>query len=130
MKVKNAMNIEPTKSELEVLQVLWKHGPSTVRFVNDCLNEQKKAVQYTSTLKIMQIMADKKLVTRDETQMKHIYKPVPEEKATKTYLLKRFVDTIYQGSASTLLMQLIGNQKTSKQELEAIKELVKKLDTK
>jgi predicted transcriptional regulator len=63
---------EPTKSELEILQVLWKHGPSTVRFVNDQLNEQKREVQYTSTLKLMQIMTEKGLVYRDESQMKHV----------------------------------------------------------
>lgn len=60
-KVKNdsgGQRPEPTKSELEILQVLWKHGPSTVRFVNDSLNEQKRAVQYTSTLKLMQIMTE------------------------------------------------------------------------
>lgn len=120
-------SIEPTKSELEILQVLWKHGPSTVRFVNDCLNEEKRAVQYTSTLKLMQIMVDKKLLTRDESQMKHIYIPAVEEQVTKSFLLDRFVETMYNGSASSLLMQLLGNKKTSKKELEAIKELVKKL---
>ncbi|NCI50864.1 BlaI/MecI/CopY family transcriptional regulator [Sediminibacterium roseum] len=129
MKEENT-SIEPTKSELEILQVLWEHGPSTVRFVNDCLNEQKRAVQYTSTLKLMQIMVDKKLLTRDESQMKHIYIPAAEEAVTKSFLLERFVDTMYKGSASSLLMQLLGNKKTSKKELEAIKELVKKLDKK
>jgi BlaI family penicillinase repressor len=123
-------SIEPTKSELEILQVLWEHGPSTVRFVNDSLNEEKRAVQYTSTLKLMQIMVDKKLLTRDESQMKHIYIPAAEEQVTKGFLLERFVDTLYKGSASSLLMQLLGNKKTSKKELEAIKELVKKLDKK
>ncbi|MES2329343.1 MAG: BlaI/MecI/CopY family transcriptional regulator [Bacteroidota bacterium] len=127
MKEHNTPGIEPTKSELEILQVLWEHGPSTVRFVNDSLNEQKRAVQYTSTLKLMQIMVDKKLLTRDESQMKHIYIPAAEEQVTKNYLLERFVDTMYNGSASSLLMQLLGNKKTSKKELEAIKELVKKL---
>jgi len=130
MKEQNGSTIEPTKSELEILQVLWQNGPSTVRFVNDCLNEQKRAVQYTSTLKLMQIMVDKKLLTRDESQMKHIYISAAEEQVTKNFLLERFVDTIYNGSASSLLMQLLGNKKTSKKELEAIKELVKKLDKK
>jgi len=130
MKEEKTQNIEPTKSELEILQVLWEHGPSTVRFVNDSLNEQKRAVQYTSTLKLMQIMVDKKLLTRDESQMKHIYIPAAEEQVTKNYLLERFVDTLYKGSASSLMMQLLGNRKTSKKELEAIKELVKKLDKK
>jgi len=119
---------EPTKSELEILQVLWQHGPSTVRFVNDNLNEQKREVQYTSTLKLMQIMSDKGLVTRDATNMKHIYSAAEEEHKTKEFLLERFVNTLYNGSASNLMMQLLGNKKTSKKEIETIKELIKKLD--
>lgn len=122
--------MEPTRSELEILQVLWKHGPSTVRFVNDCLNEQKREVQYTSTLKLMQIMAEKGIVTRDESQMKHVYRPAVEERKTKGFLLEKFVDTLYDGSASSLLMQLLGNKKTSKKELEAIRELIRKMDQK
>jgi BlaI family penicillinase repressor len=120
--------IEPTKSELEILQVLWQHGPNTVRFVNDTLNEQKREVQYTSTLKLMQIMAEKGLLKRDESQMKHIYHAAEEEDKTKGYLLERFVNTMYNGSASSLLMQLIGNKSTSKKELAAIKELIKNMD--
>lgn len=119
---------EPTRSELEILQVLWKHGPSTVRFVNDHLNEQKREVQYSSTLKLMQIMAEKGLVKRDETNMKHIYSAAEEENKTKDFLLERFVNTLYNGSASSMMMQLLGNKKTSKKEIEAIKELIRKLD--
>jgi BlaI family penicillinase repressor len=124
----NNKKIEPTRSELEILQVLWQHGPATVRFVNDKLNEQKRAVQYTSTLKLMQIMAEKGILKRDETNMKHIYSPVMEEQKTKGFLLERFVDSMYNGSASSLMMQLLGNKKTSKKELQAIKDLLKKLD--
>ena len=120
--------LDPTKSELEILQVLWKHGPSTVRFVNDTLNEQKRAVQYTSTLKLMQIMAEKGILKRDESSMKHIYIPAMEEQKAKSFLLERFVDSMYNGSASSLMMQLLGNKKTSKKELEAIKEMLKKLE--
>ena len=120
---------EPTKSELEILQVLWQYGPSTVRFVNDKLNEQKREVQYTSTLKLMQIMADKGLLTRDETNMKHIYTAAEEESKTKEFLLERFVNTLYNGSASNLMMQLLGNKKTSKKEIETIKELIKKMES-
>ena len=119
---------EPTRSELEILQVLWQHGPSTVRFVNDRLNEETKQVQYTSTLKLMQIMADKGLVKRDESQMKHVYSAAEEESKTKGFLLERFVKTMYNGSASSLMMQLLGNKKTSKKEIDAIRELIKKLD--
>ena len=126
----NKIKSEPTKSELEILQVLWKHGPSTVRFVNDKLNEQKRAVQYTSTVKLMQIMTEKEILKRDESNMKHVYRPALEEQKTKSFLLDRFVDLMYDGSASSLMMQLLGNKKTSKKELEAIKELLNKLDKK
>jgi BlaI family penicillinase repressor len=119
---------EPTKSEIEILQVLWQYGPSTVRFVNDQLNEQKRAVQYTSTLKLMQIMAEKGILIRDESSMKHIYSPAVEEQKTKSLLLDRFIDSIYNGSTSSLVMQLLGKGKTSKKELQAIKEMLKKLE--
>jgi BlaI family penicillinase repressor len=124
----NSKKTEPTKSELEILQVLWQYGPSTVRFINDKLNEQKRAVQYTSTLKLMQIMAEKEILKRDESSMKHIYSPAMEEQKTKSLLLDRFVDSIYNGSASSLMMQLLGNKKTSKKELQAIKEMLDKLN--
>ena len=124
----NESKIDPTKSELEILQVLWQYGPSTVRFVKDILNEQKRAVQYTSTLKLMQIMAEKKMLKRDETNMKHIYIAAMEEEKTKSFLLDRFVDSMFNGSASSLMMQLLGNKKTSAKELQQIKDMLNKLD--
>lgn len=127
MKEKGKEN-NPTKSELEILQVLWQHGPSTVRQVNDVLNQQKRAVQYTSTLKLMQIMAEKKMLRRDESNMKHVYHPALEEQKTKAAMLEKFVDSMYNGSASNLMMHLLGNKKTSKKELQEIKELLKKFD--
>ncbi|GAB2811796.1 BlaI/MecI/CopY family transcriptional regulator [Ferruginibacter profundus] len=123
----NKLN-EPTRSELEILQVLWKHGPSTVRFVNDTLNEMKRAVQYTSTLKLMQIMTEKQMLTRDESSMKHIYHAAIEEQKTKGALLEKFVDSMYEGSASSLMLQLLGNKKTSKKELQAIKDILARFD--
>jgi len=119
---------EPTKSELEILQVLWQHGPNTVRFVNDTLNEQKRAVQYTSTLKLMQIMVEKGILNRDESSMKHVYSAAMEEQKTKSFLLERFVDAMYNGSATSLMMQLLGNKKTSKEELQEMKKLLNKLN--
>ncbi len=120
---------EPTRSELEILQVLWQYGPSTVRFVNDKLNEEAiKQVQYSTTLKLMQIMAEKNLVIRDESSMKHVYQAAEEENLSQGILLDRFLKTMYNGSASSLMMQLLGHKKVSKKELDAIKELIKKLD--
>lgn len=121
---------EPTKSELEILQVLWQFGPSTVRFVNDQLNEQKRAVQYTSTLKLMQIMAEKEMLLTDKSSMKHIYRPAIEEKKTKGFLLEKFVDAMYNGSSSSLMLQLLGNKKTSKEEIAEIRNLLDQLENK
>lgn len=121
---------EPTKSELEILKVLWQHGPSTVRFVNDELNKVTREVQYTSTLKLMQIMVEKGLLNRDESQMKHVYSAAVEETKTKSVLLDRFVDSLFNGSAASLMLQLLGNKKTSKKELEAIRELINQMDQK
>jgi len=118
---------EPTKGELEILQVLWQHGPNTVRFVNDRLNEQRE-INYTSTLKLMQIMADKGMLKRDESQMKHIYHVVEAEEKTKDHLLDRFVESVYQGSASKLVMQVLGNKKASKEELASIRELLDQME--
>ncbi|MBK9492525.1 MAG: BlaI/MecI/CopY family transcriptional regulator [Haliscomenobacter sp.] len=114
----------PTKAEMDVLQVLWDCGPNTVRFVNDTLNAQKKAVQYTSTLKQMQVMVEKGMLLRDESSMKHIYTAAIEEQATKGLMLDKFVDTLYKGSPSNLVMQLLGNKKTSQAELDAIRALL------
>lgn len=118
---------EPTKAELEILQVLWEFGPATVRFVNDKLNENRE-VNYTSTLKQMQILTEKRILKRDESQMKHIYIPVEAEEKTKVQLLDRFVNTLYKGSASQLMMQLLGNEKTSKAEIEEIKRLLDNME--
>ncbi|WP_208103157.1 BlaI/MecI/CopY family transcriptional regulator [Flavobacterium ichthyis] len=124
------MQLEPTKSELEILQVLWKSGPSTVRFVNDQLNEQKRAVQYSSTLKLMQIMTEKGMLHCDKTSMKHIYSPAVEEKKAKGFLLDKFVDTMFNGSSTKLMMQLLGNKKASQEEINEIRNLLEKLDEK
>ena len=129
-KSKTDKEIIPTKSELEVLQVLWVSGPSTVRFVHDTLNQQKEAVQYTSTLKLMQVMTEKGMLERDETNMKHIYSAALEQERTKGFILERFIDSMYSGSVSNMMLALLGNDKTSKKDLQAVKEMLKKLDDK
>jgi BlaI family penicillinase repressor len=128
MRLKNQyIPVEPTRSELEILQVLWDKGPSTVREVNNELLKQRD-VNYTTTLKQMQIMADKRLLNRDQGQMKHIYSVAVEEQKLKAHLLDKFVDSMYKGSASKLVMQLIGNKNTSRQDLQEIKDMIKKLE--
>ncbi|HVV54731.1 MAG TPA: BlaI/MecI/CopY family transcriptional regulator [Mucilaginibacter sp.] len=128
MKKEAAQEIIPTKTEMDVLQVLWQYGPSTVRFVHDKLNEQKEAVIYTSTLKLMQVMKEKGMLDRDESQMKHVYSAVLKEDRVKGNMLGKFVDAMYNGSPSSLMVALLGNDKTSAEELQKIKDLVNKLE--
>jgi len=126
-KKENQPAVTPTKSEMDVLQVLWTLGPSTVRTVHDTLNAQKEAVQYTTTLKLMQVMTEKGMLQRDESSMKHVYSPLLDEEKTKGLVLGRFVDSMYNGSVSNLVMALLDNEKTSARELQVLKELAKKL---
>ncbi len=131
MKQKNqsvSVDPVPAKSEMDVLQILWQHGPSTVRFVHDILTEKKGNIQYTSTLKLMQTMTEKGLLNRDETNMKHIYSAALEEKKTKGNALSKFLDNMYEGSVKSLMTALMGNEKTSPKELKVIEEMLHKLD--
>ena len=117
----------PTDAELEILQVLWQKGPSTVRQVNEALNETRET-GYTTTLKLLQIMLDKGLVERDDAQRKHIYATAVRESDTQQQLLRQFVDSTFRGSASRLVMQLLGNHNATPQELDEIKALIEKLE--
>ena len=119
--------IKPTQSELEILQIIWDNGPSTVRFVNDKLNERKKT-GYTTTLKLMQIMLEKKLLSRNEKSRIHIYHPGVQKEAMQNELLDRFMENTFSGSAHKLVMKALGNHKTSRTELEEIKKLIKELE--
>jgi len=115
----------PTKSEIEVLKILWRVGPSSVRAVNNDINLNRK-VSYTSTLKTMQIMAEKGLLTRNESSMKHIYYPAEEEATTKKYLTQNFIDNVFNGSTSKLILELLGGKSTGNKDLKEIEQLLKK----
>ncbi|MCU0339817.1 MAG: BlaI/MecI/CopY family transcriptional regulator [Spirosomaceae bacterium] len=119
--------MKPTDSELEILQVLWEQGPSTVRQVNERLAENKD-VGYTTTLKLMQIMHDKSLLTRVEDARSHVYEPNVAEEEVQSTLLGRFLDTAFRGSASRLVMQALGNHKTTPEELNQIRELLNQIE--
>lgn len=123
----NKQTPKPTESELEILQILWQQGPSTVRFVNEQLN-QKKEVGYTTTLKIMQIMADKDLVKRNEESRSHIYEANVNEEDTQKHMLDKFLNLTFRGSASKLVMQALGSHKATKAELEEIRKLIDKME--
>ena len=119
--------IKPTEAELEVLMVLWKEGPSTVRTVFEKVHEPRK-IGYTTTLKILQIMHEKGLVERDESARTHIYTAAAKEQDMQKALLSDFLKSAFSGSTSKLVMQALGNHKTSSEELQRIKDLIKKIE--
>lgn len=122
---------KPTDSELSILQILWENGEASVREVNEQLNEQNtgdKEIGYTTTLKLMQIMLDKKLVSRNTDSRTHIYSAAISEAETQGKLLNQFVDATFRGSAMKLVMQALGNHKASSEELDEIKALIEKIE--
>ena len=119
--------LKPTDSELEIRQVLWDNGPSSVRYVNENLNTAKE-VGYTTTLKLMQIMNEKGLTVRDTTSRTHVYTAAIKEIAAKNNLLVKFINSTFQGSAAKLVMQTLGNNETTQEELAAIKIMIKNLE--
>ena len=116
---------KPTNSEMEILGILWTHGPSTVRFVNDKLSS-RRVIGYTTTLKLMQIMTEKGFLRREKDSRNHIYFPVIRESETKDVMIQRFIDNIFEGSAAKLVMQALGNHQATAEELDMIKELIRK----
>ena len=119
--------IKPTESELEILQILWQKGPSSVREINLVMNTDRE-VGYTTTLKLMQIMNEKELAIRDTSSRTHIYSANVEEGMIKSGLLESFINSAFRGSASSLVMQALGQSKTSLDELEKIKLLIAEIE--
>jgi predicted transcriptional regulator len=119
---------KPTDAEMEILQVLWKSGPSTVRQVNDELRKIKD-VGYTTTLKIMQIMFEKGILERVQEGRPHIYSSVITESEVQEKILDRLLETTFGGSAKKLVMRVLGQNRSSKEELEEIKRLIDKLES-
>ncbi|PWU00832.1 MAG: transcriptional regulator [Bacteroidetes bacterium] len=118
--------IKPTESELEILQVLWERGSATVRDVHEDLM-QTKDVGYTTTLKLMQIMYEKGLVTRDDSSKTHVYQAAVSRERTQKHMVGKMIDTLFSGSSAQLVMQALGNHKSSQQELEEIQRILDNL---
>ncbi len=121
------MQVKPTDSELEILNILWQNGDSTVREIHEELDKTKE-VGYTTTLKLMQIMHDKKLLTRDTSSRTHIYKAAINKEDTQGQIVKRMVENVFNGSTMQLVMQALGNHKASNSELEQIREYLDKIE--
>jgi BlaI family transcriptional regulator, penicillinase repressor len=113
----------PTDAELAILRVLWEHGPSTVRQVHEALAGTRDT-GYTTTLKLMQIMADKRLVTRDESARTHVYTASVNEERTQGQLVKDLVDRAFGGSAKALVLRALSAEGTTAEELRDIRKLI------
>ena len=120
--------LKPTEGELQILIVLWKKGPCTVKDVNQVLAGNKE-VGYTTTLKLMQIMHEKGLLIRSRQGKSHIYSAVVSEDLTQKQLVEKLLDTAFHGSALKMVMQALGSKKSSPQELKEIKKFIKQLET-
>jgi predicted transcriptional regulator len=113
----------PTEGELAILTVLWERGPSTVRQVHEALAGTRET-GYTTTLKLMQIMADKGLVTRDESARTHVYSARGSQEQTQRQLVNDLVDRAFGGSAAELVLRALSSRKTSADELQEIRRLI------
>jgi BlaI family transcriptional regulator, penicillinase repressor len=114
----------PTNAELEILTVLWSVGPATVRDVYDVIRRRRPAAQYSTTLKFMQIMAEKGLVVRDETQRAHVYSAAKSREWTQRQLAGDLLERAFSGSAKALLVGALSARKASRAELAAIRKLL------
>jgi BlaI family transcriptional regulator, penicillinase repressor len=118
---------KPTPGELEILRILWSRGPSTVREVQEALGAEETG--YTTALKLMQIMADKGLVARDETARAHVYAARVGEGDTQRQLVRELLDRAFGGSAAKLAMQALSGRQASAEEIADIRQLLDRMET-
>jgi BlaI family transcriptional regulator, penicillinase repressor len=117
---------KPTESEMEILQVIWEKNQASVREVHETLLHHKD-IGYTTTLKLMQIMHEKGLLARDDSFRTHIYKPALTQEKAQKHLLNRMINTLFSGSPADLVLQVLGNHKTSEAELDKIEALLQQI---
>jgi BlaI family transcriptional regulator, penicillinase repressor len=114
----------PTDAELAILRVLWERGPSTVRQVHEVLVSRVGPTAYTTALKLLQIMTEKGLVRRDDTDRSHVYMPRLTEEQTQRQLVRDLLDRAFGGSASKLVMQALHAKRSTPEELGEIRRLI------
>jgi BlaI family penicillinase repressor len=117
----------PTDRELTILRILWDNGPSTVREVNEAMN-QDQDTGYTTTLKLMQIMTDKGLLRRNDSQFKHIYKPALTEEKAQKQLVGDLLEKAFSGSAEKLVMRALSAKKVPAKELAKIRKMLDEIE--
>jgi BlaI family penicillinase repressor len=119
--------IKPTEKELEILQILWERGPVAVKDVHECMGGDQQN-GYTTILKLLQIMHEKGLVTRQKSGKLHLYKAEASREHTCRHLIDKMIHTVFQGSAMQLVMSALENKNASKEDIDEIKRYLEKLD--
>ena len=125
--MKKVASPKPTDAELSILRVLWRRGPSTVRDVWEQLNPSQET-GYTTVLKLMQIMLEKGLLKRDDSERSHVYEPRFSEEHTQRQVLGHLIDRVFSGSAPKLVMQALAAKKASPEELAEIRRLLDQME--
>ena len=126
MMKKNERPLKPSDGELRILRVLWERGPSTVREVFEKI-ENNANIGYTTVLKLMQIMHEKKFVQRDESTRSHVYNAAISREKTEERFVEDLLDSVFDGSKTRLVLQILGNSDASKEELAEISQLVQQI---
>jgi BlaI family transcriptional regulator, penicillinase repressor len=121
---KNASAPRPTDAELAILRVLWERGPSTVRQVHEIMVARVGPTAYTTALKLLQIMTEKGLVRRDDSDRTHVFTPRLSEEQTQRQLVRDLLDRAFGGSASKLVMQALNARRATPEELGEIRKLI------
>jgi predicted transcriptional regulator len=123
----NSKQNKPTESEMEILQVLWEQGSSTVREVHEILSETKDS-GYTTTLKLMQIMNEKGLLNRNDESKTHIYTAAVKKESIQKQVVSKMINGLFKGSSAKLVMHALGNHRASKQEILEIKKYLDEIE--
>lgn len=118
---------QPTEVELQILRVMWDHGPSTVGDIHKILLAER-GTNYSTTVKMLSVMLDKGLVKRDETVRPHVYRPVAPQKTTQQKMLRELIRKAYHGSTGSLVLHALSSQKASPEELAEIRRLLDTLE--
>ena len=117
----------PTESEVEILRILWSKGPSTVREIHTAMQKDRD-VGYTTVLKLMQIMFDKGLLVRDESQRSHVYRPRQDAAKTQKSLVKHFLSKVFAGSVDNLVLQALSAKKATPDEIAKIRQMLDEME--
>jgi BlaI family penicillinase repressor len=121
--MKSKSQSKPTDAQLEILKILWERGPLTVRQVHEELSRAKPS-QYTTTLKMMQVMTERGLVARDERERSHVYRPLIQREAAQQQLASDLMNRVFAGSAERLLISALGAKPASLKEIDALKDFI------